>query len=358
MGTGDNGGFFSSDGGKTWITADYQQGDNDAQFSDPLQPSLLYVFAPRGGATLLMVYTASGGNAPNAGDGTPDVHRILGPAPLSSGGLGWNCVSSSTEIGYRPLVLTIPGNAPRPGGDFIAIRITETKRYVVRSTAVTTVTASSDWDSTATQEGAGVKVFRVGDDLPAGNFQILQASGGHENTTLYAGDGNTLWRQPSLDPAWQQIVPAADGPSMAVRFFADPYREERIYVLDNAHVWLSQNFGSSWNRDDKLFAALTENGNFPVIAPSSNGTLGRTPFEALLKDVIFDPSDAKTIYAMGPAGVFSTSDGVNWKTLASAAARGTRFMSLCLDKLTDPTTPVLYLATPFRGLLKMTLGND
>src|SRR5262249_12134224 len=163
-------------------------------------------------------------------------------------------------------------------------------RYVVRSTAITSVTASSDWDSTASQEGAGVKVFRVGNDLPAGDFQILQAAGGHEDTFLYAGDTVTLWKQPSLDPAWQKMVPAAGGPAQAVRFFADPYRAERIYVLDNAHVWVSTDFANTWKADAKLEAMLTENGAFPFIAPSGSGTLGRTPFEALLQDMAFDPS--------------------------------------------------------------------
>jgi hypothetical protein len=355
MGTGDNGGYFSADGGKTWITADYQQGDNDAQYSNPLQPSLLYVFAPRGGTAQLIVYAGTANNPPNAGHGTSQAHRIPGPPPRTGGALGWNCVSSSTEIGYRPIVLTLPGKTPRPGGDFIAIRITDSKRYVVRSTSITSVVASSDWDSTASNESAFIPVFRVGNDLPAGDFQILQAAGGHDDMFLYAGDTAALWRQPSLDPAWQKMVPVPGGPSKAVRFFADPYRAERIYVLDTNHVWVSTDYANTWKLDTKLEAMLTENGAFPFIAPSGGGTLGRTPFEALLQDMAFDPSDAKTIYGAGPAGVFSTSDGVNWKVLVSAASLGTRVMSMFLDTATNPTIPVIYLATPFRGLLKVTI---
>jgi hypothetical protein len=362
MGTGDNGGFFSADGGKTWITADYQQGDNDAQYSDPAQPSLLYVFAPRGKDVFappdeearLVVYRGTG-QPPNAGDGTSDAHRIPGPPARTGGALGWNCVSSSTEIGYRPVVRTLPGKLRKPGGDFIAIRITDTKRYVVRSTVIAKVTAPSDWDSNALRDDPGVKVFRVGNDLPAGDFQILQAAGGHDDTYLYAGDTVTLWKQAPLDPAWQKVVPAAQGPAQAVRFYSDPYRAERIYVLDNAHVWVSTDFANTWKADAKLEAMLTENGAFPFVAPSAGNTLGRTPFEALLQDMAFDPSDAKTIYAAGPAGVFSTSDGVNWKVLVSAASLGTRVMSMFLDTVTDPAIPVIYLATPFRGLLKLTI---
>src|SRR5262249_23324059 len=140
IGTGDNGGYFSADGGQHWVTADYQQGDNDACYSDPRQPSLLYVFAPRGGANLLRLYTGSGGNPPNAGFGTTQVRAVPGPPPRTGGALGWNCVSSSTEIGYRPLILTMPGESPKPGGDFIAIRIKDASRQLVRTTNIASVT--------------------------------------------------------------------------------------------------------------------------------------------------------------------------------------------------------------------------
>jgi hypothetical protein len=105
-----------------------------------------------------------------------------------------------------------------------------------------------------------------------------------------------------------------------------------------------------------LEAALTENGTFPMVTPSGGDNVGRTPFEAQLQDFAFDPNDAKTMFAAGPAGVFMTSDGVNWSVLASAAALNTRVMSLLLDTISDPTTRILYVATPFRGLLKITPG--
>ena len=65
FGTGDNGGFFSADGGAHWVSAKYQQSDNDACFSDPRQPSLLFVFAPRGGGgNQLVIYTGAAGKCP------------------------------------------------------------------------------------------------------------------------------------------------------------------------------------------------------------------------------------------------------------------------------------------------------
>ena len=365
FGSGDNGGFFSADGGQHWVTAHYQQGDNDACFSDPRQPSLLFVFSPReASGKQLVLYTGTGGNAPNAGDGTTQAQFIPGPSP--HGPLpnldphdtrGWNCVSNFTEIGYRPLILTLPGETPEPGGDFIAIRITDTDRHLVRSTNVAGVTSAADWDSTATSPGALANVFQQGPAFPASLMQIVQASGGHVKPTFYIGDTVGMWKWTSGMPGWQQKVPAAGGPSTAVRFYVDPYRPNRIYLIDANHVWQSADGGNKWTNDTKLEAALTENGAFPMVTPSGNGTPGRTPFEAQLQDFAFDPNDAKTMFAAGPAGVLMTSDGVKWIALASAASLNTRIMSLFLDTVSDPTTRILYVATPFRGLLKITLGS-
>lgn len=47
IGTGDNDGFYSVDGGENWKTQEYFQGDNDCCFVDPLLPSRLLVFARR-----------------------------------------------------------------------------------------------------------------------------------------------------------------------------------------------------------------------------------------------------------------------------------------------------------------------
>jgi hypothetical protein len=70
-GTGDNGGFYSPDGGFDYVPGDYQQGDNDACFSDPVQPSMLFVFAPRSGNHgTVVVYTAPANAAADGGQGT------------------------------------------------------------------------------------------------------------------------------------------------------------------------------------------------------------------------------------------------------------------------------------------------
>ena len=113
FGTGDNGGFYSPDGGFDYVSGDYQQGDNDACFSDPVQPSMLFVFAPRAGNHgAVVVYTAPASTAANGGKGTSQGHAT--PGPVSNYRWAWNCISSNTEAGYRPLVLTLSGQAPVP----------------------------------------------------------------------------------------------------------------------------------------------------------------------------------------------------------------------------------------------------
>ncbi len=350
FGTGDNGGFFSSNGGRNWVSADYQQGDNDACFSDPKQPSLLYVFAPRGGQnSQLMLYIGSGANPPDGGNGTTQQHPVPGPKPIGGQPLGWNCVSSSTIIGYRPLILTGPAETPRAGGDFICIRYGTDGARVMRSTAIATVSAPADWDSTATAAGAGVKVFRQGPLLPNPATSIVQASGGHATPVFYAGDTNGLWMWKDTMAAWQALVPAAGGPKSAVRFFADPYRPENIYVIDADNVWRSTNGGNTWAIDAALQAALTENGAFPMSITAS-----ATPSEAILQDLIFVADNPNGRIAAGPAGIFATSDGTNWETVALSSAANTRIMSLFLDTVSDASSRTLYVATPFRGLVKVT----
>jgi hypothetical protein len=47
FGGGDNAGFSSDNGGQNWSTQDYDGGDNDCSFADPMQPTRAIVFAPR-----------------------------------------------------------------------------------------------------------------------------------------------------------------------------------------------------------------------------------------------------------------------------------------------------------------------
>lgn len=349
FGTGDNGGFFSPDGGIDYVPGDYQQGDNDACFSDPVQPSLLYVFAPRWGAHgAVVVYTAPANEAANGGQGTSQGHAT--PGPTSNHRWAWNCISSNTEAGYRPLILTLPSESPRPGGDFITIYGATDGAWLVRSTAMASITDPADWDSTATDESSGAHVFRQGPMLPDPSMNIVQASGGHDAPVYYVGNLSGLWKWSSGMSAWQAIAPSTQtGPQAALRFYVDPYRPERVFVLDGSNIWRSGDGGQSWWEETALETALSENGTYPFTI----SYISATPNDALLQDMQFDPDDPNTLYATGPAGTFYSVDGVSWYTLVNCTALCARPMGLFYDRISHPVTRSLYMSFAYRGLLKL-----
>ncbi len=149
--------------------------------------------------------------------------------------------------------------------------------------------------------------------------------------------------------AWQAIVPSTQtGPQFALRFYVDPYRPERLFVLDGSNIWRSGDGGQSWWEETALEAALTENGVYPFTIPPN-----ATPNDALLQDMQFDPDDPNTMYATGPAGTFYSVDGINWYTLVNCTALCARPMGLFYDRISHPVTRSLYMEFAYRGLLKL-----
>ncbi|GAB3061635.1 VCBS repeat-containing protein [Micromonospora schwarzwaldensis] len=129
LNTGDNDGFASPDGGRTWRPQDYGGGDNDCSFADPLRPSQMLVFTPRwntdgefavgGTGQTLAVYGADAGELP---DVTSTSHRQMIPGPpLRPGSTIWNATSPFVIRGYRPVVPGLPGDDPQPD-DHVFIR--------------------------------------------------------------------------------------------------------------------------------------------------------------------------------------------------------------------------------------------
>lgn len=370
MGMGDNSGFSSPDGGANWETQDYIGGDNDCCFADPLQPARMFVFAPRSGAGNIFVYTGSGGNPPDASFGTSQRKAIPYPPPLADPDVtdkarGSNIVSSFVLVGYRPLVLTGRGESPRPDGDFITIRFTTREALLLRTTRVSQITSSDDWVTSATQESPSVKVFQQGPPLPSPHACVVQASGGHASPVYYVSDSQVgnfpgqmrLWKWKAGMAAWQKIVPgppAVDStrpgtelPGSARRFFVDPYRPNLIYVLDSNRICRSDDGGNSWVIDTPLAQALTENGAFPFDVPNDGN-----PLQALIREMLFDPERPDCRFAIGPAGVFHTVDGVNWNPLVRSIALAMRPMGAVYDNISCDRA--LYVATSNRGLLRIT----
>ena len=126
IGTGDNFGFASADGGASWKTQNYLGGDNDCAFADPRQPTRMVVFAPRSKSTPpaadnvfgeVYLYVSQDDGPPDTALGTSVLQRIPGPPPVpgqtGNQHAGWNAVSNFVNWGYRPLVLTRAGERPR-----------------------------------------------------------------------------------------------------------------------------------------------------------------------------------------------------------------------------------------------------
>jgi photosystem II stability/assembly factor-like uncharacterized protein len=385
MGMGDNFGFASPDGGLTWETQLYQGGDNDVCFSDPLQPSRVVLFAPRDGKGdggvgrgLLHLYVNPDGDAPDTSIGSPHARFIPGAPPLDSkilAALGsanpaaalallnaaWSAVSFFYELGYRPLVLTLRGQTPSPDGDFVVVRFTDALPELVRTTKPSLIDDAQFWRTNQTADGPGVRAFRVGPPLPAAGVCVVQAAGGHAAPVFYVGDQDTegprngrqrLWKWTAGMAAWQQIVPAAGSgprpspPTIARRFFVDPYRPNLVYVVGDANVFRSDDGGAAWQVDLPLERAMTENGQFPFDSPFDGN-----PGQALIRDMKFDPDRPGARFAVGPAGVFHTLDGRTWSCLMRSSALAARPINAAYDFVSCPRA--LYVATSNRGLLRL-----
>jgi hypothetical protein len=369
IGTTHNSGFFSADGSATWKTQRYDQGDNDCSFADPAQANWLIVFAPRNSPNNLQLYSTSAGNVPDGAVGTHDYREILGPPKQrvrpDSGGKpswGWNAVSGWFNMGYRPLVLTLAGQQPRPDGDFVTIVFLPTTSVLLRTTALSQITSSDDWTTTATSEGSGVKVFHVGPPLPDLNASVVQVSGGHDSPVYYVSDPEVsvvggqqrLWKWTAGMSSWQLLVPGnqanppVGAPGISQRFFVDPYRPNRLYVLDKSHVWRSEDGGTHWTVETSLERNLTENGAFPFVAVDDGSAQ-----PVLLRDMNFDSTRPNYRFAVGPAGVFYTLDGTNWDHLLLSSASAIQPTNSTYDSVTDFCSRSLYVATTDRGLLKL-----
>lgn len=368
FGGGDNWGFASADGGQHWKTQDYLGGDNDCSFSDPRQPTHVFVFAPRSKAVNgingeIYHYVSPNDGPPDVALGTSTRRRILGPEPLpaSPNKAAWSAVSNFWNVGYRPLVMTAVNEQPRPGGDLIVIRYTTTAALLLRTTAPSLIASAVDWATGATDESAGAASFQVGPALPVATISAAQASGGHAAPVFYVADPldfsrdfpapgtHGLWKWAAGMAAWQRLVPVAGntaGPTLCMRFFVDPYRPNLLYVQGADHVFRSDTGGASWVVDAALERQLTAGGAYAFNAANDTNT-----DNALLRDMQFDAHRPGLRFAVGNAGVFMTLDGATWRTLLTSVAHGVRATSAVYDD--QSCERALYVGTNNRGLLRL-----
>jgi hypothetical protein len=386
MGMGDNSGYASPDAGLSWKTQAYLGGDNDCAFADPRQPSRVIVFAPRDskgdeqgvGHGVIHLYVNPQGGAPDTAHGTPHLRAIPGAPPLASEILealnsddpagevkglnaAWSVVSHFYNLGYRPLVMTPRGEAPAPDGDFVVIRFSDDGPELVRTLQMSTITTAEHWRTSKTSDGPGVPAFQQGPPLPDPAICIVQASGGHRTPVFYVGDQDTpeprrgqqrLWKWTEGMAAWQQLVPSPTGapsgqaPTKALRYYVDPYRPNLLYVVGLTHVHRSDNGGVTWVVDQSLERAVTNNSVFPFTSIYDGN-----PGQALIRDILFDPDRPGARFAVGPAGVFHTQNGVEWTHLILSEAMAMRPNNAAYDFASCPRA--LYVATSNRDLIRV-----
>lgn len=353
FGVPDDDNFFTLDGGATWKDPVSGCGDCGEWASDPAMPHRVLEFAGRDNPPGFGVYTNSPGEYPNAGDSS---QRRAVPFP--------DGLTVDTAKGHRPVVLTPNGEIPPSDGDYILIRQKSGgARALLRTTKIRSITSAADWNTTATEDGPTTKAFQQGPDFPPEMSAVntAQASGGHGNPVFYVSDPDLsrgLWRWTRGATAWQRIVPAVDGSAtLARRFYVDPFNPNRIYVIDADSIKRSEDGGNTWRRDASLENAVTENGAFSLQVDL--GPIAGQGF--VIRDMVFDPLERGTRFAIGNAGVFFTLDGEHWMRLLSSTAMPGYPVSAFFDRISDPANRALYVAVSGRSILKLSpipIGAD
>ena len=347
FGCGDNDDFFTRDGGQTWHDPISACGDCDAWFADEAQADRVLQFEPRHWDSNLSKFTPgvnviiSGDPSqyPDAGD-AGSTHFIHSPLRTNAGPYP---KSDLALRGYRPIIRTLPTEAPLSNGDYVFIHSPDgMTRQVVRTTSIFAIHSVSDWSDTT-------KAQPVGTPLPGNPTDaepVVQASGGHANPVFYVNDATGVlrkWDPPSN--SWKQIVPGGIPGQMsngAFMFFVDPFNPLVIYIVDTQlGVMVSLDGGTSWQTEPHLNNAVSAGGK--IVCPSSTA----------IADMIFTRSEPSTRFACGDAGVFCTIDGFNWITLLDAIAIPGLPESAFFDPLSDPNDRALYVEFEGRSILRL-----
>lgn len=209
---------------------------------------------------------------------------------------------------------------------------------------------------------------------------IDPASEGQPATTMYFG-ANRLYRSTNSAGSWTAIsgdLSDGFGGSNGVTFgtittiAVAPSDSATIYVgTDDANVWVSTNYGSSFNQVDLslpdrwvsrvavdpnndaiayvTFSGLRDDDPLPHVFRTTNWGAGWTDIsgnlpDAPVNDIVIDPSDSSILYVATDVGVFATGDlGGSWSMLGTAIPPG--IVVSDLKVIDDGGTPLLYAAT-------------
>ena len=354
FGTGDNQEFASLDGGSTWTPTISACGDCDAWFTDPAQAQQVMTFMPKATGGGYYVFTNNGKYADPESSPTNGTAFAQWVCPTEC-----NASSSFWFRGYRPMVLTVPGEPIPATGDYLIIGTkSDGTRVVFRKTDATPMKTTLDWENPANAVQYGPTLPPCGTTVAC--VDTVQSSGGHGAPVLYAGDpatgpGDTgrnhfmtLWKWTPGTSAWQQIVPSPSSTPTGQaafnvhRFFVDPYNPNTIYLLDDGAMKRSDDGGATWAVDTGLDSAITEHQRYSYGADFS-----------VIKDIIFVRGEALTRFAIGNAGVFYTLDGRNWRRLLSTSAFPGHPISAYFDNVSDPCDRALYVSMNGRSILRI-----
>lgn len=397
--TFDNADWASLDRGLTWHTFPANCGDCDAVWTDPLESDVMVQYSNQPD---IVVYKGPAGTAPDpnysdnpacsAPPAKPNTCTVKIPFP-PTGGPYLRAVADWTRgVGaYRMLVLTEPGERPKPYGDFVMVAPKSANNPVdgQGNADLTKPTPMVVWRYQGPSAGTVGAWQPVGPDVPRGAV-VLQASGGHQNPVYYVADrvirngnlydefaqGNHLFRSHETGGAidgWDCIVPGPQDPTkhdgqcassthsdathagQAWTFQSDPYDPQVVYVEDTDGIKVSTDGGSTWRADTLLTSWLTGHGE---IGPTCVGDFCNS--EPIIKELAhmeFVPGEPGTRFAVGEEGVFFTTDangppvlGAHWHRLLSTAALA------CMPNWTffDPaphSQRTLYVACTGRSIL-------
>ena len=245
MGCGDNDDFFTRDGGKTWKDPISSCGDCDAWFSDVAQPRRVLEFLPRDDR----MFVINSPLLPAYPDATSLASIRAVPRPRSS-----NISSGFVIRGFRPVIQTLPNEAPLADGDYVFIGMkADGTRVVLRTLSISSITAQAHWDDPN-------KAQQIGPPVP-GQADLVQVGGGHQAPVFFVGDASGhVWKLDAAKAVWNPIVPG--GPPgrksfFATRFFVDPYNPSLIYLVDSTEIRVSLDGGASWLPEPSLRKAVT-----------------------------------------------------------------------------------------------------
>jgi hypothetical protein len=333
MGCGDNDDFFTRDGGKTWRDPISSCGDCDAWFSDVAQPRRVLEFLPLDDR----LFVINSGLLPAYPDATDLTNIRAVPRPRSS-----NISSGFVLRGFRPVIQTLPNEAPLTDGDYVFIGMkADGTRVVLRTLSISSITAQALWDDPN-------KAQQIGPPVP-GQADLVQVGGGHQAPVFFVGDPfGHVWKLDAAKAVWNAIVPG--GPPgrqafVAARFFVDPYNPSLIYLVDSSpagkgEIRVSLDGGASWLPEPSLRRAVTAGGLISISA-------------SVIQDMLFVRNEPFTRFVFGDAGVFCTTNGFEWFPLLNTIAFPGRPESGFFDPVSDPANRALYVTFNGRSVVRL-----